>query len=550
MGAGEGIRRGGTCPVPSARRAGRRIAADGIGYSLRMRRFGAAALLLVLLTVSAAPSRAAPPDSPAAADPYDRVLDEHRAKLKTDVVVRAVDAVRLLDPDNPRSMPEYMGILARWHWRVRGAAMEALAAVKAPALRAEMRLHLVTHDDPWVREGMAFAMTITPVAGDGEALVLAMDDKDARVRRTAARGLGEIVSREGVARLVKTYEDETDLRVRVWARSSLRSIVGDDLGFDPKPWRAWWDRNKDRPEFKPHPDEVRRSDFKGVPLERITIDVPPGTDDEKAARSKRPDLFVLAPFGWSHAWFRPYLDEAARFLRITYVTLPTVPEVTGSSGYGQSIPVYPVERLAKAIDLLREEQGKDQVMILATGPVGWIAETYAMRFPKHVAGMVIADSWLDAQAYGESLGRTLRDGSPYERWAAQTLTSAGNRDQSEERELRSVWLTSSLGDKRDSEAYRLWRTAARDHGFATVPPLQFDRHTKVSTPTLFMFPDPEIQPSSGGTSEDLRRIRASFKDPTPVTAILRDSRGFLLQEDPAEFLRVLRGFLDFVGVTR
>lgn len=505
--------------------------------------------LVVLTTFAASPSRAAPEGSPAA-DPYDAVLETHRAKLKTDVVTRAVDAVKVLDPENPRSMPEYLGILQRWHWRVRGAAIEALASIRGDALRAEMRLRLVAHDDPWVREGMAFAMTIAPVRGDGEALVAAMDDKDARVRRTAARGLGEIVSHEGVERLVRAFDEEQDLRVRVWIRASLRAIAGEDLGFEARAWKAWWARAKDDPALRHHDEEVLRSDFKGLPLERITIDVPVGSDAERETRRKRPDLFVLAPFGWSHDWFRPYLDEAGRFLRITYVTLPTVQQATGSSGYGASIPVYPVEKMAKALDALREASGKEQVLVLATGAVGWIAETYAMRYPKRIAGMVVVDSWLDAPSYTAALGRMAKDGGPYERWAAQTLAGAGNRDAAEERELRSVFLTASLTDKRDSEAFRLWRSAARDHGFATVPPLQFDRHVKVSVPTLFSFPDPDVQPASGGTADDLKRIRDSFKEPPPVTAVIRDGRGFTLQEDPQEFLRVLRGWLDFAGFLR
>lgn len=509
-----------------------------------------AALLLLLLAAAAAPSAARATPGDAVPDPYDRILEEHREKLRTNDVLRAIDAVKLLDATNPRSMAEYVGILSKWHWRVRGAAMESLAACDAAPVRAEMRLHLVSHADAWVREGMAFAMTIRPVPGDGEALVAAMDDRDANVRRTAARGLGEIVSREGVARLVRAITDETDLRVRVWVRASLRSIVGEDLGFDVKPWTDWWERNRDRPEFRPHADEVKRTDFKGVPLERMTYDAPLGSDAERAARSKRPDLFVLAPFGWSHDWFRPYLDEAARTLRITYVTLPTVREATGAGGYGPAVPEYPVGKLAAALDALREEQGKEQVLVLASGPVGWIAESWAMKYPKRVAGLVIVDSWLDAQSYVESLGRLARDGDRYEQWAARTLTGEGRRDPAELRELRSVFLTSSLRDRRDSEAYRLWRNAARDHGFATVPPLRFDRHVRISAPTLFMFPDPAVQPGGGGTESELRRIRESFREPPPVTAVMRESRGFVLQEDPAEFLRVLSGFLDFAGVTR
>lgn len=506
------------------------------------------AALIGLAASGTDPARAGPEER--AADPYEQILGEHRRRLRTDSVLRAVEAVKLLDPENPRSMPEYLGILQKYHWRVRGQAMEAMASITGEALRAEMRLHLVAHEHAFVREGAAFAMTIRPVPGDGEALVAAMDDREAIVRRTAARGLGEIVSRAGTERLVRAFGEEKQVLVHVWVHASLRSIAGEDLGFDPRAWKTWWGRVKDRPEFKAHGEEVRRTDFQGVPLERITIDAPPVDENDRLARSKRPDLFVLAPFGWSHDWFRPYLDEAARYLRITYVTLPTVREVTGASGYGPSVPTYPVEKLAKALDALRVQTGKERVLLLATGPVGWIAEVYARRFPKATAGMVIVDSWLDSQAYAEALGRLAKDGGPYERWAAETLMGAGNRDETEARELRSAFLTASLRDQRDSEAYRLWRTAARDHGFATVPGLQFDRHVKVRTPTLFLFPDPDVQPGSGGTPADLRRIRDSFKEPPPVTAILRDGRGFTLQEDPQEFLRVLSGFLDFSGVLR
>ena len=53
---------------------------------------------------------------------------------------------------------------------------------------------------------------------------------------------------------------------------------------------------------------------------------------------------------------------------------------------------------------------------------------------------------------------------------------------------------------------------------------------------------------SGGTTDDLARIRLSFRKPTPVTAVMRDSRGFAHVEEPAEFLRVLRGFLEAAGI--
>jgi pimeloyl-ACP methyl ester carboxylesterase len=512
-----------------------------------MRRCGLLLALAALVAAGdASPARGAPEG---AEDPYARLLEETRRKLeKTDDPDRAVAALQLLDPQNPLSMPEYLRVLARWHWRVRGAAMDALASVEVPSLRAEMRLHLVSHEDGWVREGVAFAMATRPVPGDGEALVAAMDDREWRVRRTAARALGEIVSKEGVARLVRAVREETDLRVSIWVRASLRAIVREDYGRDARPWEAWWAAHRDKPEWKKQGDEVLRSEFAGVPLERITIDRTPSSEPERKARSKRPELFVLAPFGWTHGWFRPTLDEAAEYLRITYVNLPTVQEVTGQSGFGNSVPSYPVDRLASALDALRAAGGRDRIVLLAAGPAAWIAEKYAMRYRDRVAGLVLVDGWLDAQAYVEALARAARDGTVPQRRAAATLMSPGRRDRDEAADLRRDFLTASLADLRESEAWRLWKEAARDHGFAVVPPLVFDRHVRVEAPTLFYFPDPDVQPLSGGGEEDLRRIRASFRDPTPVIAVVRDGRGLSHVEDPAEFLRVLRGFLEHAGV--
>jgi pimeloyl-ACP methyl ester carboxylesterase len=501
--------------------------------------------LVVALALSALGSASAADDGE---DPYEEILAEFRKKAASPDVDRAVAGVQLLDPANERSLPELLRVLGAGHWRLRGAAMESLAKVPPGPLRSEMRLHLVTSEDVWVREGLAFAMSIGPVPGDAEALAGAMDDKEWRVRRTAARALGEMVSHGGVARLVRATEEESDLRVLIWVRASLRAIAGADLGRDPRRWREWWERHKDRPEWKRQGEEVKRSEFGGVPLETVTIDGPPIDEAAARRRAAQPELFVLAPFGWTHDWFRPSLDEASEFVRITYVTLPTVQEVTGASGFGPSVPVYPVDRLASALDALREQHGKERIVILAEGPTAWIAEKYAMRFPKRTAGLVLVDGWLDAAAYSQALGRLAARGSPSERWAVAQLTGEGRNDRQEAHLLRRVFLTSSLAEPRESEAFRLWRTAARDHGFARVPDLAFDRHTRVEIPTCFFFPDPEVQPLSGGAAEDLARIRRSFRKPGPLVAVMRESRGLSHVEDPAEFLRVLRGFLAASGI--
>ena len=69
-----------------------------------------------------------------------------------------------------------------------------------------------------------------------------------------------------------------------------------------------------------------------------------------------------------------------------------------------------------------------------------------------------------AVSYGGALARLAAKGSPSERWAANILTSqiATTRDVEEGRRLRRIFLTHALSDRRDSEAWRLWKAAARD----------------------------------------------------------------------------------------
>lgn len=509
---------------------------------MRRRSLRLAPILLAGALAATAPAGDDPPR-----DPYDAIVADFRERMKGASVEDGVAAVELLDPNNPRSLPELLGVLARSHWMVRGKAMESLSRVEPGPLRAEMRLHLVTHEDPWVREGMALAMATLPQAGDADALLGAMDDPEWRVRRAAARGLGEIVSRGGAGRLVDCLEQDPDLRVRAWARASLRGIVGRDRGRDPAQWRAWWDLHKDKEEWGKEGEEVRREDFAGVPLETVTVGGPP-PGEGSAQRPDKPDLFVLPPFGFGHGWFRPYLDDLSDEVRITYVNLPRVAELTGKSGYGGSVAVYPVKRLSRALEELRESMGRQRIVVLAAGPVGWIAEHYAREYEDSTSALVVVNGWLDTHSYADALLRLAREGDRSEKWAAKVLLGQVESGATEDANnlVGRILLTHLLGDRRDSEAFRIWSGDIRDDGFVRAPSIRFDRHVKVHTPTLFYFP--ADSPLGGASEEDLRRIRDSYKKPPPVIAVMRDSRGFSHVEDPEEFLRILRGFLKLSGV--
>ena len=49
-------------------------------------------------------------------DAYERVLADFRKGLRKGTVESAAAAVELLDPNNPRSLPELLPVLAKGHW--------------------------------------------------------------------------------------------------------------------------------------------------------------------------------------------------------------------------------------------------------------------------------------------------------------------------------------------------------------------------------------------------------------------------------------------------
>jgi pimeloyl-ACP methyl ester carboxylesterase len=471
-------------------------------------------------------------------DGYDKVLRKFERQLEKSDLDRRVEAFRLLDLENPRSLPPLKKVLSRSHWFLRGHGAETIARMTVPALRAELRLDLLTHEDPLVREGIALAFLLAPETGDAEALSEALGDGDWRVRATAARALAGIVSKQSLAALVAALRTEADSRVAAILADTLRKLTGANFGRDPEAWRAWWEANKDREAFEKLTEETKRRELGGIPLDTVTVETrrSPGPGAER-----RPDILVLAPFGWTHDVYRPYLDELTRFARVTYVNLPKVNEITRHSGYGSSVPVYPVAKLVRALEELREELGRKKVVILAEGATGWIAERYAVSHPRRTAGLVILNGYVDSASYAQALSRLTRSPTPAERWAALTLLNqnAVPHDERAHRQIARVLLTADLMEPTDSRGWLLWKNAQDPQGFATVPDLRFHDRTRIETPVAFFFGG---QHRLSGYFE-AERIRTHF--PNNVIAVLHKSRGFPYVSEYDEFYRVLSGFFTY-----
>ncbi len=490
-----------------------------------------APLLLLPALLAPAPARAD--------EGYDRVLEEFRRVFARADLDARVAAFRLLDLGNPLSLPPLREALLADHWFVRGEAAKALSGIRDPGLRAQLRLDLITHAETRVRDGIALAFLLAPEKGDGEALVEALADTSATVRLTAAFALAGVVSRESIGALIGALRKEPDSAVAVVIADTLRKVTGAGFGRDAEAWRAWWEVHKDGA-LAGLAEERKSRDLEGVPLETVTVPSrrPAGGEPEKI------DVLVLAPFGWTHDVYRPWLDELARFARVTYVRLPSVQTLTGASGYGDAVPVYPVGRLVKALEALRAELGKRKVLILAEGATGWIAERYAIEHPQRTAALVILNGYLDAPAYAAALLRFARSPTPAERWAAETLLGQNDvpHDAEAYRRIARIMLTADLADPADSRGYVLWTGARDPQGFATVPDLRFSERAKIETPVLFYF---GAGHRLSGFPE-AERIRQHFAN--NILAVMQKSRGFPYASEYDEFYRVLEGFLAYHGL--
>ncbi len=475
----------------------------------------------------------------AADDGYEKILKRFQEQLESSSLDRRAKAFDLLDLGNPRSLPPLRELLTNGHWFLRGHAAQSLSRVVEPGLRAELRLDLITAEDPLVREGIALAFALSPEQGDAEALVEALADGDLRVRRTAAIALAEIVSKESLQALIVALKKEADPRVAVNIAHTLRRVTGQNFGRDAKAWAEWWQRNKDTIALEGLEEEVKRRQLGKIPLETVTV--PP----RRSPRGKPLlDIFVLAPLGWTHDVYRPYLDDLTKYARVTYVRLPRMQDLTGQTGYSGAAPTYPVGDLVKALEGLREELGKNRVVLLASGATGWIAERYAISYPKRTAALMILNGYVDVRSYALALGRLARSPNPAERFVALTLTNQNDVEHNESayRQIARVLLTAGLMDPRDSRGWLLWTRARDPQGFVTVPDLRFSARARIETPALFFFGG--AYRLSGYAEAEM--IRTHF--PNNIIAVMHESRGNPFVSEYEEFYRIIEGFLDYYGL--
>ena len=252
-----------------------------------------------------------------------------------------------------------------------------------------------------------------------------------------------------------------------------------------------------------------------------------------------PHLLVLPPFGFTNAVYGPYLLPLRRHANVTTVLLPTVQALTGRSGYGEDIPVYPVDRLVRALDGFRADMKIGTFLVLAPGASGWIAMRYAQLYPERVQALILLDTALDKQAYAASLARASVAGDKGEKFTAKTLmheNNAGFNRRTLDR-LQAYGLERGFFDRADLEIGNLYKYARQPQGFATVPDIRWGKRAKLDVKALFVYS--AASPFSG--HRDMMRITTHF--PNGMVAPLSAARGLPWVETNEKLFEVVEAFL-------
>ncbi len=420
-------------------------------------------------------------------------------------------------------------------WEERWAAVRALARATDPK---PLRVALLRDERPRVREAIAWACLLEPELGDATLLGLALNkDREAPVRRAAARALVHFRDRRAVSALITALSAEGDPRARLVIAETLRALTPAPCLLDPAAWASWWREHERDPRFEPADAAGKKGTYEGIVLETRTVAAIPGE-----GRGGRPPIHVLVlpQFGWSTAAYGPYLLPLRERATLTWVGLPTVQDLTGRSGFGGDLPVYPVDRLARALEKFRESHGIERCLLLAEGASGWFAMRYAQLYPARCSALVLIDTALDRLAYGEALRRGAARGNAAERWIAKTLLHENSVPFNEATldRMQALGLAQAFHDGADLEIGSLFEQARVPQGFATVPDLVWGKRAKLDLPALFLYS--AGSPFSG--HPDMMRIGEHF--PRSLVAPLKEARARPFIEANGKFHEVIHAFLE------
>jgi proline iminopeptidase len=245
--------------------------------------------------------------------------------------------------------------------------------------------------------------------------------------------------------------------------------------------------------------------------------------------------------GLDHSWFRPALDPLASKAKVVYYDQAdcgrSARDVPLANGFGTWVD---------ELDGLRAALGVERMVLLGHSGGSMLALSYAVRFPAHVAGMVLiaAAPKFDFVPAAIEEGRRLHGEAAIQKW-----TAAVSQPARDDAHFRQIWreVLPLYVHRYDAaaldpvEARALYSAAALSYGLGVATPA-FDVTAQLGSiraKTLLVSGKYDwICPLDAGP----RRVAAGI--PGARLEVFEQSAHFPFLEEPARFVKVVGDFLD------
>jgi pimeloyl-ACP methyl ester carboxylesterase len=197
---------------------------------------------------------------------------------------------------------------------------------------------------------------------------------------------------------------------------------------------------------------------------------------------------------------------------------------------------FSFDQFARAVDAVREAAGVDRMVLVGHSMGGYVIKKYEILFPDRVAGIVSVDTSLDTRGF-RALASGGRRGGPPEPTEAGTRAQFVDETPPEVIEQVVYWMvTRYIDGSRPRPNYGTAFAEERDiqalgdQSIAALP--------SVDAPVLEVY--------GGERSNVAGRANVQESIPHAELETIPGTGHFLSMEKPAEFNRILRGFLESV----
>ncbi len=452
---------------------------------------------------------------------------------------RAIEALPVTDERTIHFIIKDRKLLQSKDWWIRGSASERLARIQTPELRKILHGYAKNRKVE-VREGVITALGMIKNRLDPPVIIEALDDKDWRVRRMAVIACGQQRLKEAVPKLIDMIhetdragnvlnEGDTHPRVMNVLNFNLWDIVGKNFDTDRQQWLAYWEENKDKQ--LPPPKRFDYGTFAGVKLKY---------NDTFARRGNGPLCIALPQTFMTTLYYMPYFSNIT-YLKWIFVDLPPMGAFPGVQRDRDGDLIYPVDILVEAFEDMRKKRNVDRMCLLAQGFSTWIVAKYAQKYPDHVLGLILLNSYVSNDTFSRRIDELMRTGDPDDELFAKVSRKIIRMSTPLEGERYNyVRDSAKLKNTADMEIHFL-RSIWRDPTGESIVIPQFDIRGDDTTriPTLLFF-----APKSNklGGVEGANRMRRYYSN--SYTVKLKKSARLPFMEEPEKWDKFLRKFVD------